>query len=71
MAATLRVRLLLLTGAAPLYRRNELRGGLGDTSTIATDLLWWPPAKIVGRQLAPYLAGAFGLDLDLTQPTIG
>jgi sulfide:quinone oxidoreductase len=60
------LRGLLLTGAAPRYLRNELRGGLGDTSIIAADILWWPPAKIVGRYLAPYLADA--VDLDLTQP---
>jgi sulfide:quinone oxidoreductase len=60
------LRGLLLTGTAPRYLRNELRGGLGDTSTVATDILWWPPAKIVGRYLAPYLADAVGLNL--TQP---
>jgi sulfide:quinone oxidoreductase len=57
------LRGLLLTGTAPRYLRNELRGGLGDTSTIATDVLWWPPGKIVGRYLAPYLADAVGVDL--------
>jgi sulfide:quinone oxidoreductase len=60
------LRGLLLTGTAPRYIRNELRGGLGETSTIATDILWWPPGKIVGRYLAPYLADA--VDLDLTEP---
>ena len=57
------LRGLLLTGAAPQYLRNELRGGVGETSAIATDILWWPPGKIVGRYLAPYLAGAVGFDL--------
>jgi sulfide:quinone oxidoreductase len=57
------LRGLLLTGTAPRYLRNELRGGLGETSTVATDILWWPPGKIVGRYLAPYLADAVGLDL--------
>jgi sulfide:quinone oxidoreductase len=57
---------LLLTGTASRYLRNELRGGLGATSKVATDILWWPPAKIVGRYLAPYLANAVGLNL--TQP---
>jgi sulfide:quinone oxidoreductase len=60
------LRGLLLTGTAPRYLRNELRGGLGDTSTVATDILWWPPAKIVGRYLTPYLADT--VDLNLTPP---
>jgi sulfide:quinone oxidoreductase len=60
------LRGLLLSGTGPRYLRNELRGGLGDTSTVATDILWWPPAKIVGRYLAPYLADT--VDLNLAQP---
>jgi sulfide:quinone oxidoreductase len=57
------LRGLLLTGATPRYLRNELRGGVGDTSIVTTETLWWPPGKIVGRYLAPYLADAAGLDL--------
>ena len=29
-----------------------------DTSAAAGQALWWPPAKIAGRYLAPYLATA-------------
>jgi sulfide:quinone oxidoreductase len=50
------LRGLLLTGREPRYLRNEATGGKGDTSAIATSALWWPPAKIAGRFLAPYLA---------------
>lgn len=57
------LRGLLLTGAAPRYLRTELRGGHGETSTITSETLWWPPGKIVGRYLAPYLANATGVDL--------
>jgi hypothetical protein len=30
-------------------------------STVDTEPLWWPPAKIVGRHLAPFLAAHLGL----------
>jgi sulfide:quinone oxidoreductase len=62
------LRGVLLTGGAPLYLRAELdRAGHrrsvasarahlhGDVSSRA---LWWPPGKIAGRYLAPYLATA-------------
>jgi sulfide:quinone oxidoreductase len=54
------LRGLLLTGSAPTYLRTQLAGGAGDTSTARTDPLWWPPAKIVGRHLAPFLAERAG-----------
>lgn len=47
---------LVLTGDAPIFLRVELSGGLGKTSAAAVDEPWWPPTKIVGRYLAPYLA---------------
>lgn len=50
------LRGLLLTGKRPRYLRRELTGGLGETSSAGLDPLWWPPAKIVGRYLAPFLA---------------
>ena len=28
---------------------------------VSTEPLWWPPAKIVGRHLAPFLAARIGL----------
>jgi sulfide:quinone oxidoreductase len=54
------IRGLLLTGGMPHYLRAELAGGLGDTSTAAAEPLWWPPAKVAGRYLAPYLAELAG-----------
>ncbi len=54
------LRGLLLTGSRPQYLRRELRGGAGDTSWATTDALWWPPAKIVGRYLAPFLSELSG-----------
>jgi sulfide:quinone oxidoreductase len=50
------LRALLLTGATPAFLRVELAGGRGETSTAAEEALWWPPGKIVGRYLAPFLA---------------
>jgi sulfide:quinone oxidoreductase len=53
------LRGLLLTGRQPRYLRHEITGGAGDVSEASPEPLWWPPAKIVGRYLAPFL-GAFG-----------
>jgi sulfide:quinone oxidoreductase len=55
------LRGLLLTGGRPRYLRSELAGGSGDTSLVSAEPLWWPPAKIVGRHLAPFLAGLAGI----------
>jgi hypothetical protein len=62
------LRGLLLTGGAPLYLRAELRGkhAVGRSRTVSGALrgevsiraLWWPPGKVAGRYLAPYLATA-------------
>jgi len=62
------LRGLLLPGGAPLYLRAELdasgapraeatraRRLAGEVSSRA---LWWPPGKIAGRYLAPYLSTA-------------
>lgn len=51
------LRGLLLTGFVPRYLRHE-EGGL---SLIDTQPLWWPPGKIVGRYLSPFLAEHLGL----------
>ncbi|HET6865351.1 MAG TPA: FAD-dependent oxidoreductase [Solirubrobacteraceae bacterium] len=68
------LRGLLLTGGAPLYLRAEpqrlpreatvaieapsRRRPVRDASAAAGQALWWPPGKIAGRYLAPYLATA-------------
>jgi CBS domain-containing protein len=52
------LRGLLLTGSAPRFLRRDV--GTGATGTVSVDPLWWPPAKIVGRRLAPFLAGKAG-----------
>ena len=50
------LRGLLLTGAEPRYLHSELASG--GTSWASHEPLWWPPAKIVGRYLSPFLARA-------------
>jgi sulfide:quinone oxidoreductase len=49
------LRAAVLTGrGSPLYIRRELAQG-GDT-VVADEPPWWPPAKIAGRYVAPFLA---------------
>ena len=68
------LRGLLMTGGAPLYLRAEPHrlprkasvaieaavtpASAGGDAAAAGQPLWWPPAKIAGRYLAPYLATA-------------
>ena len=59
------LRGLILTGRAPAFVRSELTGGGGDTSVAEAEALWWPPGKIVGRYLAPFLAERAGIILDV------
>jgi sulfide:quinone oxidoreductase len=60
------LRGLLLTGLAPRYLRADVSGG---GSVIDTEALWWPPAKIVGCHLAPFLAAQLGLKASLPEGT--
>jgi sulfide:quinone oxidoreductase len=50
------LRGMLLTGAAPHYLRADVSGAAGDSSSASDQALWWPPSKIAGYWLAPYLA---------------
>jgi sulfide:quinone oxidoreductase len=52
------LRGLLLTGMVPRFLRAE---GSPSLSLVDTEPLWWPPAKIVGRYLAPFLADHLAL----------
>jgi sulfide:quinone oxidoreductase len=47
------LRGLLLTGAEPRYLRAPADG---EESEVSFQPLWWPPGKIAGRYLTPYLA---------------
>jgi sulfide:quinone oxidoreductase len=55
------LRGLLLTGLSPRFLASSL---LDDSSEIDSEPLWWPPAKIVGRYLAPFLAEHVGLSAE-------
>jgi sulfide:quinone oxidoreductase len=68
----------LITGEESLHLRGVAAGGGGEGSASA-DYLWWPPQKVAGRYLAPYLAGetpvgdleppARSLDIEVAWPT--
>ncbi len=60
------LRGLLLTGGQPRYLRADISGGAGDDSVISEEALWWPPDKVSGRYLAPYLCSQAGDTLDPT-----
>ena len=55
------LRGILLAGEDPVYLRADSRGGR-DLSLARLRPLWWPPAKVAGRYLAPYMA-ARGIQL--------
>jgi sulfide:quinone oxidoreductase len=57
------IRGLLLTGLVPRYLRSDAGTG---RSVVDTEPLWWPPAKIVGRYLTPFLATQLGLAAPLS-----
>jgi sulfide:quinone oxidoreductase len=74
------LRGLLLTGSTPRYMRAEVSGGRGEDWRVSESALWWPPSKIAGGRLAPYLAlrqdgvdeEPFGLavEVDVSEPGI-
>ena len=49
-------------GKEPHYLRGDLASEAVRSSLASPEPLWWPPAKIVGRHLAPFLAGLAGTD---------
>jgi sulfide:quinone oxidoreductase len=50
------LRGMLLTGVAPTYLRAAVSDELAAAGELAATPLWWPPTKIAGRYLGPYLA---------------
>lgn len=67
----------LIVGAESLNLRHDVTGGTGE-GTASPDYLWWPPHKVSGRYLAPWLAKGgphaepappeHSLDVDLSMP---
>ena len=49
------LRGILLTGTGAWWLRSEPGGGGGE-GELAGHALWWPPSKVAGRWLSPYLA---------------
>jgi sulfide:quinone oxidoreductase len=49
------LRGVLMTGETPQFMSSDIAGGGGE-GQAAGSALWWPPVKIAGRYLAPYLA---------------
>jgi sulfide:quinone oxidoreductase len=64
------LRGLLLTGNEPQYLRRDLSGDEPDWASASP--IWWPPTKIVGRRLAPFLASLTGeVPVDDLEPPRG
>lgn len=57
----------LLTGSESVNMRTVLTGGDGE-GVVSSDHLWWPPHKVSGRYLAPWLAGE-SLHMEPAPPT--
>jgi len=55
------LRGMMLTGRGKAWMRHEPAGGAGE-GTAVRRALWWPPTKIAGRYLSPYLAARHGTD---------
>jgi sulfide:quinone oxidoreductase len=61
------LRGLLLTGGPARYLRSDISGEAGDDSTVSSTALWWPPEKLAGRYLAPYLSSRVDADEVMSQ----
>jgi sulfide:quinone oxidoreductase len=62
----------LITGGAPEFLRSRLREGSGEAAVGRA--LWWPPLKLAGNYLGPYLARTLAVDssqelVDLAAPS--
>jgi sulfide:quinone oxidoreductase len=64
------LRGMLLTGADELYLEAVIAGGGGE-GVVSRRPLWWPPAKIAARRLAPYLLGVEEAEARSGGPMVG
>ena len=55
------LRATLMTGGEPRYLRAWIGGGHGDRSQFSKRPLWWPPSKVAGHYLSPYLVSRAGV----------
>jgi sulfide:quinone oxidoreductase len=60
------LRAVLLTGDAPRFLRHGRAEAGMPASLAAEEAPWWPPHKIAGRELAPYLNAHPELRLEAT-----
>ncbi|HEU4702947.1 MAG TPA: FAD-dependent oxidoreductase [Conexibacter sp.] len=60
------LRGMLVTSERPHYLEADVTGASG--SHVADMPLWWPPTKVAGRHLAPFLAERLGGRLPATHP---
>jgi sulfide:quinone oxidoreductase len=51
------LRGMLLTGTGTRYLEAAIGDSHAAAGVVSSRPLWWPPAKIAGRYLAPYLSG--------------
>lgn len=63
------LRGLLLTGGRPRYLRHDTAEGRASDWATETPL-WWPPSKIVGRRLAPFLAALAGVETPVEEAAV-
>lgn len=64
------LRSVLLTGGKPLFLRRRLGDPAdhhGDRAAVADHPFWWPPDKLAGRYLAPFLSAAEPLSKTSTE----
>jgi sulfide:quinone oxidoreductase len=58
------LRGMLFTGVAPTYLRAAVGGGSELGTHVAGSPLWWPPTKVAGRHLGPYISRVRQRDVD-------
>lgn len=61
------LRGLLLTGGEPQFMRHDVAAGT-EEGTTSVDRLWWPPSKVVGHYLAPFLSRELAVVAPLKAP---
>jgi sulfide:quinone oxidoreductase len=54
------LRGLLMGGETARYMRARIATGTGDDCALSAQPLWWPPNRLCGRYLAPYLSSRVG-----------
>jgi sulfide:quinone oxidoreductase len=62
----------LLTGdGVAHYMRASIAAGAGDDCTLSEHALWWPPNRLCGRYLAPFLSSRVGSGAAMHQDQLG